>query len=807
MTDLQTAPYSYSVESRLRPRAAAGGPDADLRWTESEAGWESAEARGIFYLIRREEACGGRVLSISARTGETDWEPVISRLFPQYRTPGQNAVGPWYPDYGSTLIDFSVAPCEEGLRARMTEQYAGREMEFSWTFRIHGAALEIEAASPVSGGMAGYAGVFCDLEHSTHRQVMIPGLPDPLLVTACGNFASAFADRYRGAATAYGVTTSLYALCSGGRGRPLNDYFWASYSSDPLDPLPALRRPSSHHRADLLERVTVDYYSDCSFLEDEKVLRKLHLYGLHDVYLIYRNWQHYGYRRRGPLQFPADPERGGSDDFRRVCAAVREAGWLLALREEYANIMPDSPYWDEEVLARSATGEGRQSPASRRPAVAADKMLDFARLEAPDIQRNYAPDGTFVDGHTSWNPEGGFAQVDLGPGSRCLAESAAIAEAEKLYAFLSSVRSGPVIGAAGAGPARFDTFAAGGVDAIIRGADGGLESPLVVDYELNEVLPSLLGIGAGSYRQFCGFTAGKPVGAEQVDWDAYRATEIALGHAGYVGNYGIRTSSRNIPFPGGSAATAVREYFLLRALQALYLGSPVAEILYRHGEEMLPLASALRCELDLANVQIHIRYMGGLQIWVNRHARDEWNVKTESGSFLLPASGFLALAPRQKLTAYSAICNGFRTDYCTSNSYTFLDTRGTEMRGVGDLQVDGAVCLFRGESPRRADVVLVNATRLRVGEQEYRISQRGDLRLAHRSLRELEVTLLDLKEGSAAHVTLPEWDPGWGRGTFEVSELRADGWHPSDVQVEHTRVGPQIMQARQGVTYRIRTRS
>ena len=36
----------------------------------------------------------------------------------------------------------------------------------------------------------------------------------------------------------------------------------------------------------------------------------LPLYGLHDVLLIYRNWQQFGYERRGPLARVQHPDRG-----------------------------------------------------------------------------------------------------------------------------------------------------------------------------------------------------------------------------------------------------------------------------------------------------------------------------------------------------------------------------------------------------------------------------------------------------------------------------------------------------------------
>ena len=43
----------------------------------------------------------------------------------------------------------------------------------------------------------------------------------------------------------------------------------------------------------------LDYFSQNRYSEDERILRLIRLYGLEDVLLIYRNWQQFGYERRG----------------------------------------------------------------------------------------------------------------------------------------------------------------------------------------------------------------------------------------------------------------------------------------------------------------------------------------------------------------------------------------------------------------------------------------------------------------------------------------------------------------------------
>ena len=81
--------------------------------------------------------------------------------------------------------------------------------------------------------------------------------------------------------------------------------------------------------------MTLDFYSEAPYADDEQLLRMLQLYGLDDVLLIYRNWQHFGYGRRAPLLYPANPERGTNEEFRSLMRTCSEDGWLVALREEY----------------------------------------------------------------------------------------------------------------------------------------------------------------------------------------------------------------------------------------------------------------------------------------------------------------------------------------------------------------------------------------------------------------------------------------------------------------------------------------
>lgn len=732
-----------------------------------------------------------------------EWQPLLRAAGMLFREEEGAVLPPHATAERCELVE--VRPSARGriLVLRYTERAEDRTLRRSVQVRLNGRSLEITVEAPGGRPGEGYCGfALGPLGPDVARFIHVPGLPDPLLPLPGGGFLGAYADRFLGRADSYPPGGAFYRTDTEGVSAPIAETFYLTLSDDPLDSLPALARPPAPYRAQVENRVTLDYFSEAPYEEDRELLSLLPEYGLQDVLLVYRNWQQFGYRCREPLFYPANPDRGSNEQFRRLLLAAQEAGWLVALRQEYATVTSDSPYWAEKALALWPDGLPRLSRCTGQYGVRPEAMLDFARLEATKIERNYRPSAVFVDGHTAWSPEGYFRQVTSTPHSG--GEAQAIRYVEGLLAFLRDVHEGPVIGSAGDGPVRFDTFSEGMAEAVVRGPDAGRTAPLIVDYELREVRPKLLGIGAGTYRQFSNHPTGEPVDSSRIDWDAYRATEIALGHAGYIGNYRIKPGPRGVPYPGGSAATVVREYYLLRALQELYLQAPVRSIAYRHGEEMLPLAEALRRGADLVQAQVRIEYGNGLTVWVNRSSRSNWIVEAEEARWELPPNGFLALAPRQKLVAYSALVGGNRADFCRCDLYTFVDVRGYHPRRVEEIATDGAVALLPGALPGRPDVVLAGARQAVLGEEEYRLSERGDVRISFLSDREVELTVMDTETGKHVHASWPAFTPAWSTGKFEVLERREGPWQPSRCQVNQTRSGPQLARALPGMSYCIR---
>lgn len=796
----------------MAPLGAASPARTNVTWDEAMAAY-LLSADEVVYRVNvgdPEEYTG--LLSVEGRIGDGPWLPLVRGAGMLFREAEGGVLPPEATHQRCELQALSHNLRGRAVALKYEEQTERATLRRTVQLRLRGVSLEIQVSSP--GGKQGETYCGFSLGHlgpEGARKIQVPGLPDPLLQVGGGEagplaYFSAYADRYSGEASAYPPGGAFYRTNTAGQSEPINDLFYVTLSPDPLDPLPSLERPAAPFREVLQSRIVLDYFSQNRYAEDERILRLIRLYGLDDVLLIYRNWQQFGYERRGPCLYPADPERGGNQDFRRMMQSITEGGWLVALREEYATVSADSPYYDEKAVAEWWDGQPRRSQRPGQFAIGADKMVDFARLEATKIQRNYRSTATFVDGHTAFNPEGWFRQVDADPKSRVRGEAAAIRCVEGLFDFLRDIHEGPVVGAAGEGIHRFDTFAAGMAEGIVRGPDGGSNADLVLDYELREVRPRLLGIGAGSYRQFCGHPTGEPVEASRIDWDAYRVTEIALGHLGYLANYRIKPGPRGIAFPGGTAANAVREYFLLRRLQELMVESPVREIRYEQNDEFLVLADALAAGLDLTQPRLFVEYDNGLALWINRSSTN-WTVDSDGHLFQLPPSGFVARSEPGELLVYSANLHGSRVDFAGCPGYTFVDARGPGTRTIEGIACDGSVALIAGDVEGYPDVVLVGARQLTLhGEEtdlEYRLSERGDLRLTHLSELELEITVLDTENGKPVHVTWPQFSEAWKGQTFQVDEWANGAYIASRLQVQQTRNGPQLSRAQPGVTYRI----
>jgi hypothetical protein len=792
----------------MAPLAAVGTTVGTLRHDPDADAYVFSTGQ-IGYRVRLgPEAAGAGLLVIDGRVGEGDWQPLLTAAGMFYRTTDGEVLPPARAVHAREGGEFRPSARGRILTLRYVDRIQGRALRRSLTLRLVGRALSLTVAAAATPALGNYCGFTLGPAPPTAQAaIRVPGMLDPLFALAGGAFFSAYVDRWLSNASGAPPAGAFYRPKTDGRIEPILDTFYLTLSADPLEGLPAQPSEPALFRDELARRVVLDLWSVESYRADAEAFARLERYGLRDLLVIYRNWQHYGYGRRAPAYYPAAPERGSNYDFQRLGEQARSMGWRFALREEYADIAPDSPYWDPKVAAATSAGAPRAAPDAGF-AIAADRMLDFARLESSKIQRNYQPNASFAGAHVGWHAEEGLRQLDAGARRRGAESMAAVARATgSLLQFFRDTHGGPLLGGGGEGSERYDTQWAGLVDAAERPLDGGRAAAVIVDYEHRHLNPVMVGFGAGVYPRFFGGGAAEP---DAVDWDQYRATEVALGRVGYLGAYALQPMAGRSPgagwMPLGSIRRAVTEYYMLRALQERSLASPVVEIRYRAGNDLVTLGEALARGVPLERAQVWRRHASGLEVWVNRDDRATWPVRLGSAFHQLPPNGWLASLPGESFLTYSALVAGNRVDVCLAPEYRFLNTRGEVARRIEGITADGIGVLALSAVTGRHDVVMVGSRSLTAFDLTYRLSERGDLSVRHRSPTELELCVLDTESGKPVSIVFPAPGADWNPGAVELTGAAEWGWGPTVARLEPAGASLQLARARPGTVYRLRLR-
>jgi hypothetical protein len=796
------------------PAATAARGRGTLRHDSGEGGYVFALGDVQYRLPTDGPAMQSGLLCVDGRVGEGPWVPLLREAGMLYRDADGRVYTP--PAAARRLDREPLRPTARGktLSLRIVERAGGATLRRAVQVRLTGQTLILQfEAAAASAGAGHYSGVTLGpVGPPDAREVAVPYCPERLLMLAEGTFLSAYVDRLRSEASAAPQGAALYHPAGDGQVRAIRETAYLTLSRDPLAALPALTQEPSPQRPLLARRVVCELTSAAPYAELRARVQEIARYGLRDLLLILRDWRHSRGRRQLPSHYPADPDRGSNEEFRLLVETMREQGWQVALEEEYTLLSEDGAYWNPLCVARDAQGAFRAG--LRDPwAIAADKMIAFARLEASKIRRNYLPDAAFLGSHIAWHPGDLLQQIDMdaaNPWARTGAR--AVAATKHLCQYYRGVYGGPVLGDGGEGSGRFDAYYAGYADGVSGFLDGGRDARVIPDYALREVRPRAIGYGLGSYARFAGRT-GKIKPAE-VDWDTYRATQIALGHAGLLATTDLELSEEARWTPCGRIDQAFTEYFLLRALQEQYLEAPLTSVEYWSGLEWLDLGRALAAGLDLAQARLHLTYGNGLTIFVNRHPRQEWNVPHAAGpppgrppgeaTFTLPPGGWVAWNDSPRLHAYSALVPGGRADVALCDAYRFLNARSNVARRIEGITTDGAAAIVKSRVPDRTDLYLVGGRTLaESGNDLIKSSDRCDFSLLHTGEREAELMVLDSDSGRSCNVTLYYFGPEWHGARLGLQEWQDGAWRRAPNQVQHTKRGVQVARMLPGTLYRL----
>jgi hypothetical protein len=223
---------------------------------------------------------------------------------------------------------------------------------------------------------------------------------------------------------------------------------------------------------------------------------------------------------------------------------------------------------------------------------------------------------------------------------------------KELFQFERDTHKGPLFG-----EGNRHYFWAGLVDGVEAQVEGGEDAPLLVEFDLLKLHTQMVNHGMGYYVRWLRtgretkWNVEAPTPAQM---DKYRATELAYGHAGFVGAQVVYN-----PY------FVVREHNLVAPVQALYCTAKAKAIHYEVKGQFVTSSAAVAVDaLD----RLRVTYDSGLVLHVNT-GQSDWAVD----GHVLPQYGWLAKGP--KLLAYTAKRDGVIVDYAENEEFVFADAR------------------------------------------------------------------------------------------------------------------------------------
>jgi len=484
--------------------------------------------------------------------------------------------------------------------------------------------------------------------------------------------------------------------------------------------------------ATLRKRVLLDSCRDIPFDAEAAQWQELADYGLTDILAIRHAWQRLGYDRGYPVVLPANAEMGGDEGLIRLSRAARGAGWLFALHEMYGATR--EPELAQE-LARTATG--KTIPFMLDPVtgeqlyeISPSGSVSLARQWSGQIHERYATTAAFLDVHPSVAPWR-FARGTAG--RSLLADHGAVSE---LIDVVRDAHGGPVIGEGG-----LHYLWAGRADGFEAEVAAGRDAPVLPDFALASVAPASVSYGLGYYSRWC---RGHPVNAalEYGVIDAYRTRTVAFGHAAYIASEYLCNDLRE----------AVKEYYIVGALQQLYLGVPVEGVSYEFDGHFLPIEEAL--QRTHYPPRIRVTYANGLAIYANVGTARWHPLPALAPGLALPQDGWIGTR-RGRLLAGSADLGQGRTDFFLGEDVALVDARG-------DRSPEGRSSAPAPAQPARLGVLSTNSCVLLRGPADDRVEARlvypgaGSFAEITAPERALSLTGVDRARG---FVELPDADP------------------------------------------------
>lgn len=553
------------------------------------------------------------------------------------------------------VIDTRIQSITDGkLTISYKFRYNGGEFDGVSNFWIEGKTLLCQFTS--KGGWIAHINFGSPLAE-LRRYVQVPYLfaTHIYYLPAQGTFASIFVDFTESNGSYLDGGSARYERKTDGKRNDVHEVCLFTASYEFAEVLPNIPWEPSLYIKEIADRIVFDIWGG-HLMKDAEWVNELSSYGITRAIMLKHVWQRYGYDSHLPTTVPANEQLGGDKGALALSEACRKAGWLFALHENYIDFYPKSHEWNEKEVALNPDGTlrkawfnqttGEQSYAYKNLA-----MAKYARIYSNEIHRRYGTTAAFYDVNSCAPP---WLHLDCDANEPDAAMLAGRMKGNlELFKVGREAHKGPLFGE---GWQHF--WWAGLVDGVEAQVDGKEWAPWLLDFDLLKIHPQQVNHGMGYWERWQddpeGYWHGMP-SPEKLD--KYRAMEVAFGHAGFV--------------PTGlwhSLDWVLKEYYLVRPIQARYCASKVRRILYKVAEEKL-IPSSIAIAMDMPIEGVFVEYESGLRVWVNagnRAAKNEnwWKVFGNGEKKRLPQFGFLALA--KGLEAFTALDEktGLIVDYC-----------------------------------------------------------------------------------------------------------------------------------------------
>lgn len=531
----------------------------------------------------------------------------------------------------------------------------GQSARVTQRIRCVGKSLVVEVTSP-DPAVASFTGPQIGAA-AWRRDVWIPYLQTGRVsyLSDQSLYVGSVLDWTTSEASRHDRVTALYEPLSDGSRNALRETAVVSVSPFLGEVLPNIPNEASPYREELARRVVVDDWMS-NFAALREALEMYDRYGVRDLFVQVHAWQNGGYDAKLPDVLPANASMGGDEEMLKLSQTAKRLGYRFGVHENYVDIYPDAPSWDEALVPRDAKGEMvkawyNEGTRIQSYAYRADAIVPTAARVTPQVHQRYGTTGAFIDVHSSVPP---WFHVDFTAGNEVAGRFHPVWEAHRaLWQLFREVHQGPVMGE---GHSHF--FWAGLVDGAEAQVIGGEYHRVLPDFDLLKIHPLVLNHGMGYYERWLneGYSAGIQSRMALVRADKYRSQEILYGHAGFIGSP-WETEPR----------LSVKEAWMMAPLQSAYGATPVERIEYRVAGQWVDASTALA--VGETNV-IRVVYSSGLSIVANQSRE----TIAEAGH-TLPPFGFAASGGGIR-EAYTAVVDGQVADLVDDGTSLVVDARG-----------------------------------------------------------------------------------------------------------------------------------